>query len=165
MSRLMPPAIAAAVAVLSLSSLTVHAQDIPGRYTMTPTDGGFIRLDTQTGAMSRCTGKEGEWACRAMPDDQKMLQEKIAQLEQQNRELKEENRRLESVMGLDPDRPADGTSPPQLGPQDPPKEGFKLPSEKDVDQAFDYLEGMLKKFRERWKDLEKEEKQDRSMPL
>ncbi len=169
MSRLLHPVIAAAVAVtvtsVGLSPVTAAAEDVPGRFTMTPTDGGFIRLDTQTGAMAMCSGKEGTWACRAMPDDQKMLQEKIARLEEQNRELKEENRRLEDVMGLNPDKPADGANPPQDSPQGSPKEGFKLPSEKDVDQAFDYLEGMLKKFRDRLKKLEEEEKHDGGVPL
>lgn len=168
MSRLMQPIIAAAVAVagLGLSNVTACAEDASGRYTMTPTDGGgFIRLDTQTGAMSICSGKEGEWACRAMPDDQKKLQETIDRLAEENRELKAENRRLEDVMGLNPDKRAEGTNPSEPGPQGSPKEGFKLPSEKDLDQAFDYFEGMLKKFRDRLKKLEEEDKRDGGVPL
>lgn len=167
MSRLMHPAIATAVAVasLGLSTVTACAEDVAGRYTMTPTEKGFIRMDTQTGAMSICSGKEGEWACAAMPDDQKMLQDKIARLEDENRVLKEENRRLEDVLGLGSDDPADGAGSSQSGPPGSPKESFKLPSEKDLDQAFDYFEGMMKKFRDRLKKLEEKDKQDGSVPL
>jgi hypothetical protein len=49
-----------------------------------------------------------------------------------------------------PDSQADG--PPA------PKERFELPTEKDVDQAFDYLEGIIRKFRDRMKQLGEPEK-------
>ena len=99
MPRLYGSALAAAVAATGLVLLSLPATaEEPGRYTMTPADGGFIRLDTQTGAMSLCSGREGEWACRAMPDDQRALQDQIARLEDENRALKDENRRLEDVM-------------------------------------------------------------------
>lgn len=168
MPRLMHSVLAAAAAVAGLGLAAAAAEEAPGRYTMTPTDGGFIRLDTKTGAMSLCTGNNGEWACRAMPDDQKMLQERIARLEEENRALKEENRQLEDVMGLGPDKPKEGAgpgAPSDGGPSQPPGKGFKLPSEKDLDQAFDYFEGMLKKFRDRLKKLEEEEKKDGTVPL
>lgn len=146
------------------------AQDAGGRFTMTPTDGGFVRLDTQSGAMSLCAGKDGEWSCRAMPDDQKALQDRIARLEDENRALKEENRRLEDVLGLNADKPkADGgplDAPKDGGPPVPPPQKLPLPSEKDVDKAFDYVEGLLKKFRERLKKLEQDEKpKDGGVPL
>lgn len=140
------PALAAAV-VLPFGA--AFAEDAP-RYTMTPSPDGFVRLDTITGAVSLCAKKDGEWACRALPDDQRSLQERIARLEQENRELKDENRRLEDVMGLNgkqaPGAPTtpDGSSGGKI----------PLPTEKDVDKAFDYVEGMLRKFRERLKQLD-----------
>lgn len=166
MPRLMHHVFAAAITLSALGLASVaNAEDPPGRYTMTPTDGGFIRLDTQTGAMSMCSGKEGAWACKAMPDDQKALHDKIARLEEENRALKDENRRLEDVMGLNPEKPNGGNLPPDAGPPAPPGQGFKLPNEKDLDQAFDYFEGMLKKFRDRLKKLEEQEKKDGVVPL
>jgi len=44
------------------------AQDKPGRYTMTPTDGGFVRLDTETGAVSFCSRKDTQWFCEPAND-------------------------------------------------------------------------------------------------
>lgn len=173
LSSLVSP-LAGTVAGVALMAGAASAEDAAGaRFTMTPTQGGFVRLDTVTGAVSMCTGKEGDWACKAMPDDQKALQDKIARLEDEVRALKEENRRLEDVLGLGGDKskgapsngpglppPVDGGPP---GPQTGPK--FSLPSEKDVDKAFDYFEGMLKKFQERLKKLEEKEKGGGSVPL
>ncbi len=168
----MPPQmhffLAAAVAAAGMGLATAVAEDASGRYTMTPTHDGFIRLDTQTGAMSLCTGKDGDWACRAMPDDQKKLQDRIVRLEEDNRALKEENRRLGDVMGLNLDKPKNGAGPDAPGEQGQPHsphQGFKLPTERDLDQAFDYIEGMLNKLRDRLKKLEEEEKKNGTVPL
>lgn len=160
MPRRVGAAVASATVILAGLSLPVAhaaAEDAPGRYTMTPTEGGFIRLDTQTGSISMCSGREGQWACRAMPDDQKALQDRVTKLEEENRALKLENKRLEDVLGLNPDKPKADAAPAAPGdqaPSAPPGKGFKLPSEKDVDQAFDYFESLLKKFRERLKKME-----------
>ncbi len=64
----------------------------PDRYTMTPAEGGFVRLDKQTGAMSFCSGKEGDWACKPMPDAEQKLQGRIGELESENKSLKEARR-------------------------------------------------------------------------
>lgn len=172
MSRLIPSIFAAAVVIAGVTAgagyatLTAQAADAPGRYSMTQTDDGFIRLDTQTGAMSMCSGKGSEWACKALPDDQKSLQEKIARLEEENRELKAENHRLEDVMGLNPGAPSNGDANPAVpGAPDTPNSGLKLPTPKDIDQAFDYFEGMMKKFRDRMKKLEQDENGGGSVPL
>jgi len=153
---------AALLVVLAASLSPVNAaEEAVGRYQMKPTDDGFIRLDTQTGAVSLCSRSAGDWACRGLPDDQKALHDKIARLEEQNRSLEDENRRLEDVMGLNPGQPESGAlngSVPQPGNK------FALPNEKDVDKAFDYFEGLLKKFRERLKKLE-EPKKNESVPL
>ncbi len=167
MSRLMHPVLAAAMAFAGIGFVSgaAGAEDAPGRYTMTPTENGFIRLDTQTGAMSTCSKKEGEWACKAMPDDQRSLQDKITRLEEENRELKSENHHVDG--GMDPNADDSSDDADSALPEMPgsPNESFKLPNEKDLDQAFDYLEGMMKKFRERLKKLEEQEKSNDTVPL
>ncbi len=35
----------------------------PLRYTITPADEGFVRLDTQTGAITHCASADGIWRC------------------------------------------------------------------------------------------------------
>ncbi|MFN3869402.1 MAG: hypothetical protein ACK4MF_10085 [Hyphomicrobiaceae bacterium] len=144
-------AAALAVAGVLLSpAASASAQDAGGRFTMTPTPDGLVRLDTLSGTVSLCAKKDGEWACRALPDDQRAMRGRITELEAENLKLKEENKRLEDVMGLNPD--AGAGSAPGPGPGGVGK--IPVPTEKDVDQAFDYVEGMLRKFRERLKRLD-----------
>jgi len=120
-----------------------------GRYRMSPVEDGFVRLDTETGAMSLCAKKDQSWSCTAMADDQAELSQRIEQLEAENKALREENQRLEDVFGLGDKRAEGGPAP-----SEPPAGSFKLPSEEDIDKGFDYLDRMLKKFRDRMKKLE-----------
>ncbi len=145
------------VAFLIASTVAIHAQTSApsGRYTMSPIDDGFIRLDTQTGAMALCKSKDdnGNWACKSMPDATKALNEQIVQLKAENTRLKEEIKQMEEVFGLNGKAPQNKATPPK----------FSLPTEKDVDKALDYVERMFKKFRERIERLEEGQK-DQSEP-
>jgi hypothetical protein len=135
------------------------ADDTGGRYSMSPADGGFVRLDRQTGAMTFCTKSDATWACAPMGDAQQSSNTEIERLEAENKTLKADKRHLEEMLGMaDPEKP--GTAPPETGSTTPP---LKVPSEQDVDKAFDYFEGMIKKFRERMKKLE--EGQDKGQQL
>ena len=40
-----------------------------GRFSLAPVEGGALRLDTETGAMSFCSGEGNAFACRPMPDE------------------------------------------------------------------------------------------------
>lgn len=55
---------------------------------MTPAQGGFLRLDKQTGAVSYCTVENGLSACRVGADERVALDEEIARLRRENAELK-----------------------------------------------------------------------------
>ena len=122
-----------------------NAADPPGRYSMSPTEGGFVRLDTQTGVMSLCRGKAEAWSCTDMPESADASRKRAEDLDKENQKLKDEIKRLEETFGLAEGAPSG----------DKPK--FTMPDEKDVDKAFDYLETMIKKFRERMKKLEEKE--------
>jgi hypothetical protein len=133
----------------------VSAQDRPGRFTMTPADNGFIRLDTETGAMAFCTKRSEAWACEGMPDSLAGLKRDIERLEAENKALKSEITRMEEAFGLsapktEPDKRADAPAPPDARPGGK----LQLPTEKDVDQAMDYLTRMWRKFRDKMKELE-----------
>ncbi|MGI9422640.1 MAG: hypothetical protein ACR2PA_05565 [Hyphomicrobiaceae bacterium] len=107
-------------------------------------DDGFVRLDTQTGAMSLCRRDDDEWSCRPMASSGAAVGSDAETLRQENERLKAEVKRLEGLLGLeDPARPGTG------------KHAFRLPSEKEVDKALDYFENMLRKFQERLKKLER----------
>lgn len=59
-----------------------------GRFSMTPADGGFLRLDKETGAVSFCSVKEGGAMCRASADERAALEQEINRLRTENAELK-----------------------------------------------------------------------------
>src|SRR3569833_630696 len=73
----------AAVALLAVADAAC-AQNPPtdenGRYTLSATDNGYLRLDTRTGAVSICTGKGG-WVCRVVPDERAALDQEIGRLQ------------------------------------------------------------------------------------
>lgn len=156
------PLLAIAVG-LSAVGAALAADERPGRYSMSPTDGGFLRLDTETGGVAFCTKKDGAFACEPTPDGSAALRKENDTLKADNKALKEELRAMEETFGLA--KPGDGkAAEPKVG-EAPPggerpggKTGMQLPSEKDVDQAFDYVERMMKKLRERLKRLEDTEK-------
>ncbi len=143
--------VAVVLVLVALGSVPASAQERPQRFTMTPTEGGFVRLDTETGAVSICTRRDGAWACEPIPEERQALSREIERLQNENKLLQDELRRS---------GPAPGVAAPDSGAGDPPvpKERFELPTEKDIDQAFDYLEGIIRKFRDRMKQLGEPEK-------
>lgn len=157
--------IGAAVTAVGLlaPAATLAADEKPGRYTMSPTEGGFLKLDTETGAVSFCARKDGAFACEATPDGQAALKADNDKLRAENKILKDELRSMEETFGLSKPgegKPGEGPKVGEASPGERPggNGSMKLPSEKDVDQAFDYVEKMMKKLRERLKRLEESEK-------
>lgn len=57
--------IAVALVAASLLAAPLHAEEAPaaGRYGLTATPDGFVRLDTRTGATTHCIATEGVWHC------------------------------------------------------------------------------------------------------
>jgi hypothetical protein len=128
--------------------VAAHAEDRPGRFTMTPVEGGFMRLDTETGATSLCKSRDS--ACTVLPDSETTLRGEIDRLKDENAKLKAENKGLQDMVAMGAGKP---------GEDGKPGDGkLNLPSEHDVDKAFDYVESLVKKFRERMKRLDKEGK-------
>jgi hypothetical protein len=135
------------VAVVVLSSASAEPIGEPkGRFSMTPVEGGFIRLDTETGAVAMCAHKADTWACEPV-NDRTIADDAKAKLEAENKALKDRLKSLE-------DQAASG-KPPSDGPSGEPPGGIsKLPTEEEVDKALDYVERMFKKFRDRAKKFE-----------
>ena len=91
--------------VLLVSSAAV-AQEPKGRFSMSPVDGGFVRLDTETGAMSHCTRVDERWTCEAMGDASGDATKQLDRLKKENEELRAEIKRLDDMLGL-----GDGSRP------------------------------------------------------
>ncbi len=83
---------------------------------MTPTDGGFLRLDTRNGMVSLCKVENGSAFCRAATEERTALESEIDRLVKQNEALKK-----------------------QSG-------GYGLPSRQDFDRALDYAEQFMRRM-------------------
>lgn len=92
-----------------------------GRYTMTPSGNGFLRLDTRTGAVSLCTVSGASAECRAAADDRAALEAEIDRLSKRNAELE--------TRGL--------TRPNAARP---------LPDDKDAQRALDFAEQFMRRM-------------------
>jgi hypothetical protein len=132
-----------ALAALCLgSAMTATAvaetpDDGRGRFAMSPVEGGFLRLDKETGAVAMCARKDGAWTCEPIADKAPTTTGK-SQLEAENQVLRDRVKSLEESLE---------TGKPQANGE--PVPSAKLPTEEEVDKAFDYVERIFKKFRER----------------
>jgi hypothetical protein len=117
-NRSLPIALALLAGLLAAPAVGEEA----GRYVLKDVEGGYLRLDTRTGALSHCRPRERQWLCESVADDRKVLQDEIAALESENAKLKERIAELESQ--------------PRL----------KLPSQQDLDRAMSLFERLMKRL-------------------
>lgn len=130
-----------AIVALGVGAATVASQERQGRFVMSPTENGFVRLDTETGAMSVCTQRNGRWICELMEDEAKALRD-------ENARLRAEVKRLQDEAALAEQAPSTRQ----------PERQLELPTEEEVDKALDYFENIFRKFRERIEKFEDTDK-------
>jgi hypothetical protein len=84
----------------------------PSRFAFNRVDGGFLRLDNQTGGIAFCSPQPIGWACQAVPEDRAALDKEIARLQDEVASLKSE---IAALREPPPPRP-----PAELTPAPPP---------------------------------------------
>ena len=136
------------LALLLLVGAAPDPEPAGGRYKLTPVEGGaFLRLDTQTGAVSVCQRKDGSWACECRARRPPRARDRrSAASSTENRELQGAVKRLEELLAL-----PDPEGPDRRAQRSGPK--IQLPSEADVDWAMDYVQRMMRKFKDRMRDF------------
>jgi hypothetical protein len=134
------------VALAAFTGGAPETEERGGRFVMTPVEGGFLRMDTHTGAVSMCLRTSGKWTCEAVADDRRVLETEVERLGAENRELSDTVRRLEERSLLPEADGKDGRS----------EKGSKLqlPSEEDVDRAFGLMQRLMRKFKEKLRELD-----------
>ncbi|MFN3889388.1 MAG: hypothetical protein ACK4MV_03245 [Beijerinckiaceae bacterium] len=119
-------ALAAASAAAQPAPSTPPApQERDGRYSMTPApDGGFLRLDTRTGAVSHCRIVNADLQCRSGADERAALQSEIDRLARENEDLKSK---------LAQNRPGDRLR-------------NALPSDQEIDTAVNFMQRLMRRM-------------------
>jgi hypothetical protein len=118
----------------ALAAPTAHAQTAAppqaleatapiDRFSMTPSDGGFLRLDKQSGAVSFCTVEAGASTCRAGVDERAALEKEIAELRRENAELKASREAAGNQSGASP-----------------------LPREEEFERALNFVERFFRRM-------------------
>ena len=153
MIRATSPKFVAVLAVSILGAGGAAAQSLPdkenGRYALSPTTDGVIRLDTRTGAVSTCSNSSAGWACYSIPDERAALDAEIGRLQAENEKLKAELEKLKAQLAAA--APTDGKIEEALPKSDSLKsepktaEGERkieipLPSDRDMDRVMSFLE-------------------------
>ncbi|MCP3475240.1 hypothetical protein NLM33_33490 [Bradyrhizobium sp. CCGUVB1N3] len=135
-----------AVAITAGGGL-VAAQSAPdsenGRYTMTPTPDGVLRLDTRTGIVSTCSNNGAGWACYAVPDERSALDAEIGRLQAELEKLRAQLAAGPPVSGKIEDALPKSDSLKKAEPkvaENNRKIEVPLPSDQDVDRVMSFLE-------------------------
>lgn len=167
-----PPARGFAAAVLAAGCMfgPVMAEDATpdadkGRYTMSTTPEGVVRMDTRTGAISTCSNAAGTgWSCYAVADERAAMDAEIGRLQAENEKLKAQLASRDQVVTgkIDEALPKDQALPksdqlqktdpktgdskagaPSAGPKaadGPRRIEIPLPSDQDVDRMMAFME-------------------------
>ncbi|CAN7704186.1 hypothetical protein LJR220_006880 [Bradyrhizobium sp. LjRoot220] len=152
-SRLFLPVLA--VLVLDLAGASAAAaQAMPdtenGRYALSSTSDGVLRLDTRTGAISTCSNSGAGWACYAVPDERAALEAEIGRLQADNEKLRKDlASRGPAVAGKteEPMPKSDSLkkSEPKIVEGDRKIE-IPLPSDRDMERMMSFLERAWKRL-------------------
>lgn len=107
------------------------------RFMMAEVDGGILRIDRLSGAVSLCSGGRGDWVCELVPDDRDAMLREIEELRRENRRL---TRRLARVdPGFVDERPNEFSQRP-MNPDD------GRVSRDEIDDAMDSFEYMMERM-------------------
>jgi hypothetical protein len=108
-----------------------------GRYLFSKQAGGFLRLDTQSGAVSLCSEQPVGWACQTAPEDRAVLESEIARLRSENAALK----KVLVAHGLS--LPLGAAPEPSSAQND---STLRLPSDADIDRALAFVGQVWQRF-------------------
>ena len=137
-----------AAAALLVAGGAAVAQTKPdtenGRYALSPTGDGVLRLDTKTGTVSTCTNSGVGWACYAVPDERAAMDTEIGRLQAENEKLKAQLAEREgTVAGKSEDAMPKSDSLKKAEPkvaEGERKIEIPLPSDRDMDRMMSFLE-------------------------
>jgi hypothetical protein len=123
------------------------------RYSMTPVEGGALRLDTQSGAVSLCKENNGQLVCASVADETVKMRSRLEALEAENSALKADlaNLQAAAAKAVAPGKEIEQPS----GPRESGK--LKPPSDHEIDQMMAFVEKMARRLKSMVQDLQREQ--------
>ncbi|WOH69693.1 hypothetical protein RX331_03745 [Bradyrhizobium sp. BWA-3-5] len=130
-----------------------------GRYTLSTTADGALRLDTRTGAVSTCSNSGAGWACYAVPDERAAMDAEIGRLQADIDKLQVQNEKLKADLAAreptvsgkieEPLPKSDSLkkSEPKAA-ESERKIEIPLPSDRDMDRMMSFLEQAWRRLME-----------------
>ena len=146
-----------AIAVLALGLAGTSAAPLKpmpdtenGRYALSSTADGVLRLDTRTGAISTCNNSGAGWACYAVPDERAALDLEIGRLQADNEKLRKELASREPTVAGKIEEPMPKSdslkkSEPKIV-EGERKIEIPLPSDRDMERMMSFLERAWKRL-------------------
>jgi hypothetical protein len=122
-----------------------------GRYSFHRVGEQFIRLDTQTGAISQCGWQATGWSCGVVPDERAALDSEIARLQRDNAALKKAL--LDNKIALP------GGMQPELAERKSDKSPdavIRLPTDAELDQAMNFMKKVWRRLIEMMSELQRD---------
>jgi hypothetical protein len=119
-----------------LMTAPAQAEDA-GRYTLDKTAEGYVRMDTQTGALSKCAEQSGQLVCRMAADERAAFQDEIDRLNTAMKALDTRVVTLENSLSA--------------------RLESKLPSEEEFNKTMGYMERFLRSFMGIVKDMDRDD--------
>lgn len=134
--------------LLSCSAMAENAGSAPGRYQIAPDGDGFIRLDTETGALAHCDRSDGVWRCAVVTEDSSDVNRRILALEEELAALRGDLAEL-----------AEHLAAIEEGEVETPETSEDLAErqEKEFDEALSFAERMMRRFFDMVRELKNEE--------
>ncbi|TPK24663.1 hypothetical protein FJ872_01435 [Mesorhizobium sp. B2-5-9] len=122
-------------ALVSLIAASAYSEETD-RYRLEKSATGYIRMDTQTGAMSICEERSGQLVCKMAADERAAYQDEVDRLQASMKAMDERVTKLENSLSA--------------------RLESKLPSEEDFNTTMSYMERFLKSFMGIVKDMDKD---------
>ena len=110
------------------------SRDGSDQYMVAEIEDGILRVDRQSGAVSVCKQRSGEWTCELVADDRDAMQREIEDLRLENRRLRRQLSRLDPEFD---DR--------DYGYARPHRDDHKF-TKKEIDETMDSFEYMMERL-------------------
>lgn len=135
--------------VFAVAGLTgAVAQTAEPGFTMQPVEGGLMKLDTRSGAMSFCSNRAGAWACEVVPEDRAAFEAEITRLHARIAALEKRGATgVPDIMAPPAAKPDPNAASPNPAPSpDAGKPTTPEDVEGKMDQAMDMAEHVFRRF-------------------